>query len=910
MKYCNVFSHKSWLPLIPLSAIALTPSAYAAAPGKPSISWGDYTYALVDVHKSAVPYEQLIKSVKDEVQVDVSWNIWSGDPANQISVLVQGKDQSFTQVWTGDGSLSSASFTMNKGGLYDMYVNACNNDGCTMSDKKSLTIADTDGSHLSPLSNTWVENNTAYTNSSGKIVGTYAVEWAVYGRDYPFDKIPAANLTRLLYGFIPICGGDGLNDSLKTIPGSFNSLQRACTGRDDFKVAIHDPYAALQKSQKGVDDWTSPYKGNYGQMMAMKKANPALKILPSIGGWTLSDPFFFMDDPVKRATFVASVKEFLETWKFFDGVDIDFEFPGGGGANPNLGDKTKDSDTYVSILKDLRLMLDELGAEKGRYYELTSAIGVGSDKIAVVDYAEASKYLDNIYMMSYDFYGAWSNNELNHQTALHSSSVNTINNKYYASKGVELLLAQGVAAEKLVLGAAAYGRGWTGVNNYQSGNPFTGEATGPIKGTWEDGTLDYRDIVDNHMGGDWKYSYDEQAEAPYLFNSTTGGLITYDNPRSVKAKANYVLNQNLGGIFHWEIDGDNGDLINAMHDGLGHSVVTNLPGQPSPTPNIPTVVTEQKNKAPKAIIDVYEKDSYQRKEFIGPMSGVLDAKQSYDPEYETLSYLWEQISGPAVVIIDADKDQATIDFPQVSSKTHYKFKLTVSDSFGEVDSAEIELTNISPTERYAPPVKLATDRLQVNEGVEFDVIAHVSTDNVNPVAYTSWSVPESFTIISGETSNIVKIKAPKVDADQIYIISVNASNGDKSNSASMEIHVKDIPLTAQQPDLNSKCSAVDPKASQFDKWINTAVYTQETVSHLGLVYKAKYWNQNDEPTPSSQAWKLMSEVELPWNPDVAYQGKAQVDHNGSRWQANWWIINHEPRMGSTVWKNIGPAKCP
>ena len=78
-------------------------------------------------------------------------------------------------------------------------------------------------------------------------------------------------------------------------------------------MAIHDPWAALQKPQKGVSNWDDPYKGNYGQLMAMKKAHPDLKILPSIGGWTLSDPFYQMDNKVLRDRFVASVKDFLTT---------------------------------------------------------------------------------------------------------------------------------------------------------------------------------------------------------------------------------------------------------------------------------------------------------------------------------------------------------------------------------------------------------------------------------------------------------------------------------------------------------------------------------------------------------------------------------------------------------------------
>ncbi|WP_256937659.1 glycosyl hydrolase family 18 protein, partial [Enterobacter chuandaensis] len=121
-------------------------------------------------------------------------------------------------------------------------------------------------------------------------------------------------------------------------------------GRPDYTVAIHDPWAAIQKPQAGVSNWDDPYKGNFGQLMALKKAHPDLKVLPSIGGWTLSDPFFHMGDPAIRARFVSSVKEFLQTWKFFDGVDIDWEFPDGGGVSEALGNPQQDKATYTVLM--------------------------------------------------------------------------------------------------------------------------------------------------------------------------------------------------------------------------------------------------------------------------------------------------------------------------------------------------------------------------------------------------------------------------------------------------------------------------------------------------------------------------------------------------------------------------------
>lgn len=865
-----------------LSTLLGSASAYASIPGKPTIGWGEYSYALVEVDQSQIAYEKLVKARHDEVTVEVTWDVWGGDAAETARVLLDG-----AVVWEGPPSSKRASFKMNKGGRYNMVIELENKDGISRSDSKLLIIADTDGSHLTPLETVWTENNKPYDNKSGKIVGSYFVEWGVYGRNYPIDKVPTANLNRLIYGFVPICGGDGLNDSLKTIEGSFQALQNACAGRDDFKVAIHDPWAAIQKPQQGVASWGDPYKGNFGQMMAAKRANPNLKILPSIGGWTLSDPYFFMGDDAKRHTFVESVREYLETWKFFDGVDIDFEFPGGGGANPNLGDKDLDGTIYVSIMKDLRSMLDELGEKNSRYYELTSAINIGYDKISVVDYAEAAKYMDYIYLMSYDFYGAWDSNELNHQAALHKSSVNTDENesKYYTSRGVELLLEQGVPVDKLIIGAAAYGRGWTGVHGYTNSNPFTGTARGPIKGTWENGVLDYRDIVNNH-GQDqgFEYGYDEAAQAPFLFKASTGDLITYDNPRSIKAKAQYAIEKGMGGIFHWEMDADNGDLVNAMHEGLGHGDATVEPGKP--------------NQAPIA-------RSGEDKMVTGPVLVMLDGSLSSDPEGDTLTYKWTQTGGNQLVISNANMAKASIDVPATSSNVTYELTLTVTDPEGLSSTDTMVITNKTKVTNQAPIVTMSPV-IHVNENAQFTLTANANDADGDSLEY-SWDIPSEFVIVNGGYSSSVTLIAPEVEMDSMLNLHVSVSDGEDSASATTQVQVKNIDDEGNNGDDN-QCESSDSNAVNYPEWDASKVYTTETVSHNGLVYKAKWWVQGSEPTPTNEAWELMSNVELPWSVGMVYNGTDQVNHNGSRWQAKWWTQGDEPGA-SDVWVNIGEDSC-
>ncbi|ASI88885.1 glycosyl hydrolase family 18 protein [Vibrio mediterranei] len=826
--------------LLGVSAVALAVSqSVNAAPAKPSIDvWGSNNLQFSKIQlamETTSGYDQMVQ-YNDLAEIKITFNQWSGTTGDTYNIYFDGN-----KVATGPitGSQTTATFGYGQGGLYQMQVEACDATGCSKSTPMELVVADTDGSHLAPLTMNIDPNNKSYNTDPNMVVGTYFVEWGIYGRDYTVDNIPADNLTHIIYGFIPICGP---NESVKSVGGnSFNALQTACKGMQDFEVVIHDPWAAYQKSfTQAGHDYNTPIKGNYAMLMALKQRNPDLKILPSIGGWTLSDPFYSFTDKANRDIFVASVKRFLNTWKFYDGVDIDWEYPGGDGAAPDLGDPVNDGPAYIDLMSELRAMLDELEAETGREYELTSAIGVGHDKIEDVDYGKAIPYMDYIFAMTYDFYGGW-NNVPGHQAALYCGNfmrpgqcdgtgvdgegIPYKGPAYTADNGIQLLLAQGVPANKLVLGAAMYGRGWTGVTPdtlTDPTDPMTGVATGKLKGStaqgvWEDGVIDYKGIKEYMLGPDntgvngFEYGYDAMAEAAYVWNQTTGDLITFDDDRSVKAKGAYVQSLGLAGLFSWEIDADNGDILNAMHESLAG-------GTPS-------------NRAPFASAGADQ--SVQ-----GPATVTLDASASRDSDGSIVSYSWVQTGGDAVVLVGSDTVQASFDAQEVTATQTYQFTVTVTDNEGAT-ATDVVMINVTPKvttpDNTAPnAVITGPTTASANEAVVLD--ASASTDAENDMLSFSWQTPNGLDV--SVLGSSVSFSAPSVSADTSYIFTVTVSDGSLSTS---QTHT--VTVSADGP-IGGTCE---------DNWDAAAVYTGgDQVIYQGQNYKAKWWTQGEDPTKTGE----------------------------------------------------------
>ncbi|MGZ3492963.1 MAG: glycosyl hydrolase family 18 protein, partial [Gemmatimonadaceae bacterium] len=58
--------------------------------------------------------------------------------------------------------------------------------------------------------------------------------------------------------------------------------------------------------------------------------------------------------------------------------------------------------------------------------------------------------------------------------------------------------------------------------------------------------------------------WESSARVPYMYDSTSGTWVTYDDPRSVAEKVQYVRKHGLGGVVIWELGGDDGSLMRAI----------------------------------------------------------------------------------------------------------------------------------------------------------------------------------------------------------------------------------------------------------------------------------------------------------------------------------------------------------
>ena len=378
-----------------------------------------------------------------------------------------------------------------------------------------------------------------------RVVGYYPA-WGIYARGYEIADLPGDKLTHVNYAFANLVGG---------------------------QCVLGDPWADVDRHLPG-DPWSgpgsdAPYFGNFRQLDLLQEQHPGLLTLISVGGWTWSGNFSDAAlTAASRAQFATSCADFMETYGF-DGIDIDWEYPGGGGLPSNTS-RPEDTENFTLLLQAVRNELDSRGAAQGRHYLLTIAAPAGADKIANIEVEAIHPSLDFINIMTYDLNGPWSAVSNFNAPLYPSPGDPTSANAANGDAAVQNYLARGVPASKLLLGIPFYGRAVQGVANVNGG--LFQSFTGTPMGTWDDGAtgatgmFDYADIATHYLNQPGMNAYrDDDAGVPWLHAPSTGFFLSYDDPISLALKRQYVLANDLGGVMIWEMSSDlNNQLLDAL----------------------------------------------------------------------------------------------------------------------------------------------------------------------------------------------------------------------------------------------------------------------------------------------------------------------------------------------------------
>lgn len=257
-----------------------------------------------------------------------------------------------------------------------------------------------------------------------------------------------------------------------------------------------------------------------------------------------------------RNALVAAIVDFAQAHDF-DGVDIDWE--------PIAPDEEAN---VLALLDGLRAVWPTM--------TLTFPVMWFNANFESADsfYGELAERVDHINVMSYEMAGAYSGWQSWHSSALDGEGAAYPTSIQWS---VDSYLLAGVPAAKLGIGIGFYGLCYgDGVNGPRQVLNGASIVAG-------DNIMSYARIMDHYYSAAAD-AFDDTAKVPYLAlgsvvtgpsNATGCRYVTYDDARSIAAKAAFVKERGLGGAIIWTVGqgyrsslpaGTRQPLLKATHD--------------------------------------------------------------------------------------------------------------------------------------------------------------------------------------------------------------------------------------------------------------------------------------------------------------------------------------------------------
>ncbi len=296
--------------------------------------------------------------------------------------------------------------------------------------------------------------NNGVKKQGGRVIG-YFTNWAVYNdyhqkqspNDLPWDK-----MTHINYSFFQI---------------------------EDNKIASIDPWADFDEANGGGLNM-------FGELKSCKEDYPETSLMASVGGWTRGDKFHEMvSSQSSRTTFINSCIQFLKDYPYFDGIDLDWEYPAID-RDPDYDDcadrgcpgGADDTVNYAAFCKELRAALDkEFGAG---VKELSACVPADPDKIDIQDLKTVAEACNFVNLMTYDYHGAFDptpaidpDSHLGYNSPLYRPAGDDLKGSetWNTKDSVDYCISLGIPKDKLNIGTPYYSRGWSGVPADENGYP-------------------------------------------------------------------------------------------------------------------------------------------------------------------------------------------------------------------------------------------------------------------------------------------------------------------------------------------------------------------------------------------------------------------------------------------------------
>lgn len=292
--------------------------------------------------------------------------------------------------------------------------------------------------------------------------------------------------------------------------------------------ATHIPYDRLTHICHAFvipnPDGSLQVPANYLESALIPSAHAAgVKVLVSVGGAGSGSNGFsaLASSAVARANFASQLKAFLLA-NGYDGVDIDWEYPGSG-----------DTANLTLMVQMLRSTFSTAPNPHPEW--LLSAAVPPSYMTNNYDLTSLKTVLNYFNVMTYDYAGPWSaasgeNAPLNATSADIQDWIST----------------RGVPASQINFGLPFYGY------EFPVGTLNTACPGGCASGS----SLPYNQITPL-LGAGWTRTWDTAASSPYLTDPSGTKTLYYDDPQSIALKANWGANSaGCAGVFFWDISMD------------------------------------------------------------------------------------------------------------------------------------------------------------------------------------------------------------------------------------------------------------------------------------------------------------------------------------------------------------------